>query len=238
MSQIPTPDPFLSQPSQPQATPFSQRGQSQYRMRIPPPRPLSQELTQYDTRAIEQREQQRQADADAAAAAADRARQEEDDALTAAYDAQEAAYAAYLAENPSYEPYDFSRPLTPPPGYRPFSEEERAIEERVQSADRPVQRPYIFYGSQSHAAAAAEQHERNKEIARQFIIETNKARREAEAKLKKQGQGQGQGGIAKSKKGGQKMLSKKKASKPHSKSKYTRKSNKKKMHRKKSQRRN
>lgn len=234
MSQIPTPDPFLSQPSQPQATPFSQRGQSQYRMRTPPPRSLSQELTQYDTRAIEQREQQRQADADAAAAAADRARQEEDEALAAAYDAQEAAYAAYLAENPSYEPYDFSRPLTPPPGYRPLSEKERAIEERVQSADRPVQRPYVFYGNQGYAAAAAEQHERNKEIARQFVIKTNKTQREAEAKIKKQGQG----GIAKSKKGGQKMLSKKKASKTHSKSKYTRKLNKKKIHRKKSQRRN
>ena len=196
------PDPFLSQESQPPVTPFSQRGQSQYRMRTPPLRPLSQELTQFDTRAIEQqREQQRRADADAAAVA-DRVRQEEDDAQQAAYDAQEAAYAAFMATNPSYDPYDFSQPLSPPqlPGYLPLSAKERAIASRVEDASRPVQRPYTFYGNQGHAAAAAEEAERNKRIAQEFVTRTNAARRAAEA-ARRQGQGQGQGGVAK--RGGQ-----------------------------------
>jgi len=231
MSQTPTHDSFLSQeftsPSQSSqsqlivvpSTPEFQRARSQFGR---PPSPQvafspGEIYTQLDTRSFEE-ERERQQQLAAAA------RQAEDDAQQAVYDAQQAEYAAYLERNPPSPIPDFSQPLPHPPGFQPLTPAEEAIARRVENAGRPVQRPYVFYGNQDHAAHAEAQRERDDDLVRQFMRRTQAAAAAAAAAKRD----------SRARRGGRYT---KKKSKRNVK-KYTRKSKKSKMQRRKSHRRN
>ena len=231
MSQSPRSDSFLSapqssqsSPSQPSIppTPQSQRGRSQFGRAAGPQLAFSpgEIYTQLDDRTI------RALDAQDAATDAAR-RMEEERVQQDIYDAQQAEYAAYLERNPPSPLPDFSRPLPHPPGFRPLTDKEYAVAQRVENAGRPVHSTDVFCGNQEHAAHVDARRAQDAARVREFMLASNEAQKRVAAAK------------AAAKKGGQRKTSKK--SKKKSKRnirRYTRKSNKNKMQRRKSHRRN